>query len=104
VNNLKKDTETLLTLYLDDVKPTLKSVDDNVKKLSENFKMVESDIMELKTNKPKTFKFWLEEKGKIAENIGSVGKFIFWIVAILWLLSTALPNIITFISKTSNIQ
>ena len=104
VNNLKRDTESLLNLYLDDVKPALKSVDNNLKALTQNFKTVESDIIELKMNRPKTFKFWLEEKGKIAENIGSVGKFIFWVVAILWVLSTALPNIIAFIAAASGIQ
>lgn len=104
VNNLKKDTETLLNLYLEDVKPTLKSVDDNVKKLSDNFRIVESEILDLKTNRPKTFKTWLEEKGKAAENIGSVGKFIFWTIAIVWLISTALPNVIAFIAKASGVQ
>ncbi len=103
VNNLKKDTESLLTLYLHDVKPTLKSVDNNVKKLTEKLNVFEKDITDLKIKQPTTFKNWLEEKGKIAENIGSVGKFVFWTVAILWLLSTALPNIITFITKMSGI-
>lgn len=104
VNNLKKDTESLLNLYLDDVKPTLKLIDDNLKTLTANFETVEAKILELKTNRPKTFKSWMEEKGKIADNIGSVGKFIFWTIAILWLLSTALPNLIIFISKASGVQ
>jgi len=103
VNNLKRDTESLLNLYLDDVKPTLKSVDDNLKALTQNFKTVESDIIELKTNRPKTFKLWLEEKSKFAENAGSVGKFIFWAIVILWMLSTALPNIISFVAKASGV-
>ena len=104
VNNLKRDTESLLNLYLDDVKPTLKSVDDNVKILTQNFKTVEADIVQLKTNKPKTFKLWLEEKSKFAENFGSLGKFIVWIIVIVWIFSTALPNIIAIITKASGIQ
>lgn len=104
VNNLKRDTETLLNLYMDDVKPTLKSLDDNFKKFSENFKTVESDIVDLKTNRPKSFKSWLEEKGKASENIVSVGKFVFWIIATLWIISTALPNVIAFLAKASGMQ
>lgn len=99
VNNLKRDTESLLNLYLEDVKPTLKSVDDNVKELKQNFKTVESEIDTLKRNTPKTFKSWLEDKSKTSDNIVSVMKFIFWVVAFFWAISTALPTITAVVEK-----
>ena len=101
VNNLKKDTETLLNLYLDDVKPTLKSVDDNLKILTANFKTVEADVEDLKKYKPKTFKLWLEEKGKTAESIGRIAKFIFWGAIIIYILFTILPTLMSFVFRAS---
>jgi len=94
VNNLKKDTETLLGLYLENIQPTLKSVDENVKQLSNKFQNVENDISKLKQNKPISFNEWLENKSKFAENFAIVIKFFFWIILIFWVLSTGLPDLI----------
>ena len=99
VNNLKNDAQTLLDLYLDDVKPNLKLLEDNISSLNETAKNINIEIETLRKNGPKSIKVWFEEKGKVAENVGNVIKFIFWAILILWILSTALPNIISFVSK-----
>ncbi len=99
VFNLKKDTESLIQVYLDDVKPTLKSVDDNVKALSEKLVRITNDVENLKKNRPKKFKEWLAEKGTIAENFGKVAKFVFYIILFIWLISVGIPNTVVLIGK-----
>ena len=97
VKKLKRDSDTLLNQYLDDIKPTLKSVDDNVKELHKSVKEVKSDVDNLMKNRPKTFKSWLFEKGQMAENTGSIFKFVFYTLVILYKLSTAMPAIFKFL-------
>jgi len=97
VKKLKKDGDTLLNQYLDDIKPTLKSVDDNVKELHKSVKEVKVDVDNLMKTRPKTFKSWLVEKGQTAENAGSIFKFIFYTLVILYILSTAMPAIFKFL-------
>lgn len=98
VKKLKKDSDVILSQYLDEIKPTMKSVDDNVKELSKNFKAVETDVEYLMKNRPKTFKKWVTEKGKIADSTGSIFKFLLYTIAVLWVLSTALPSILKAMS------
>ena len=76
LQKLKKDSETLITQYLDEIKPTLKSVDENVIELSKNFKSVKVDVDVLKENKPKSFGKWISEKGKLAENTTNIFRFV----------------------------
>ena len=52
----------------------------------------------LMKDRPKTFKTWIKEKGQIAESGGNIFKFIFYTLVILWILSTALPSILKFLS------
>lgn len=104
VKKLKKENEILLTQYLDEMKPTLKSVDENVKELHKSVKLVKDDVDDLKRNRPKTLKSWLSEKGQLAESTSNIFKFIFYSLIILWILSTALPNIIKFISTIIGIE
>ena len=99
VKKLKKDSEVILSQYLDEIRPTLKSVDDNVKELSKNFKSVENDVEFLMENRPKTFKSWITEKGKMADGAGSIFRFIVYFIVGLWILSTALPSIFQALSK-----
>lgn len=98
VKKLKRDSETLLNQYLEDIQPTLKSVDENVKELHKSVKSVKEDVDNLMKNRPKTFKSWLLEKGQMAENSGSIFKFIFYTLVTLYILSTALPAIFKFLS------
>ena len=99
VKKLKKENEILLAQYLDDMKPTLKSVDDNVKELAKSVNVVRNDVDYLMKNRPKTFKSWIQDKSQMAENTGSLIKFVVYTIVILWILSTALPNIFKFISN-----
>ena len=99
VKQLKKDSDVILSQYLDEIKPTLKSVDDNVKELSKNFKSVENDVEYLMTNRPKTLKSWITEQGKMADGAGSIFRFIVYFIVGLWILSTALPSIFQALSK-----
>jgi hypothetical protein len=104
VKKLKKENEILLAQYLDDMKPTLKSVDDNIKELGKNVNSIRTDVDYLMKNRPKTFKSWISEKGQLAENSGSIFKFIFYALIVLYILSTAMPAIFTFISKIIGIE
>lgn len=104
VKKLKSDTDTILCQYLDEIKPTMKSVDDNVKELRKNFKTVETDVEYLMKNRPKTFKSWITEKGKIADSTGSIFKFLLYTIAVLWVLSTALPTIFKTLSGSVGIN
>lgn len=99
VKKLKRDNETLLNQYLDEIKPTLQSVDENVKDLQKSVKSVVADVDVLMKNKPKTFKSWLQDKSQMAESTGSIFKFIFYTLIVLYILSTAMPAIFKFISK-----
>lgn len=99
VKKLKRDNETLLNQYLDEIKPTLKSVDENVKELNKSIKEVKSDVDNIIKTRPKTFKSWLSEKGQMAENTGNIFKFIFYALVVLYILSTAMPAIFGFISR-----
>lgn len=104
VKKLKKDSDVILSQYLDEIKPTMKSVDENVKELRKNFKAVETDVEYLMENRPKTFKSWITEKGKIADSTGSIFKFLLYSIAVLWVLSTALPTIFKAISGSVGIN
>lgn len=99
VKKLKRDNETLLNQYLDEIKPTLQSVDENVKELHKSVKSVVSDVDYLMKNKPVTFKSWLKDKSQMAESSFNVIKFTFFILVIFYILSTAMPAIIKFIGK-----
>ena len=104
VKQLKKDSDTILSQYLDDIKPTLKSVDDNVKDMGKSIKCVEKDVEDLKKNKPKSFRSWISEKGQMAESSGNIFKFLFYALVIIWILSTSLPSILRFLASFAGIE
>lgn len=99
VKKLKRDNETLLNQYLDEIKPTLQSVDENVKDLHKSVKSVVTDVDFLMKNQPVTFKSWLKDKSQMAESTGSIIKFIFFVMVILYIFSTAMPAIIKFVGQ-----
>jgi len=104
MKKLKKDGDTLLTQYLDDIKPTLKSVDENVKELYKSVKCVEKDVDDLMKNRPKSFRTWVSEKGQLAESSGNIFKFLFYSLIIIWILSTSLPGILKFLASLAGIE
>lgn len=99
INNLKKDTETLLTVYLEEIKPKIMTIEANIKKSESDVKAITDIIHTIQEKQPKSIKTWIEEKGKISESIGNLGKVLIYIILILWIISTAIPQVLDAIKK-----
>ncbi len=102
VEHLKKDTSSLIDDYMNDVKPLVTSINEVLPKFSKRFDKLEEEVESLKRNKPRNFSNWLDDKAKFLSSGGTIFKSIFWIILIIYILSTALPGMFKFIVQFFN--
>lgn len=86
-----------------DIKTIASRMEDlnSIKNINTRLAALEVSVDDIKKNMPASFKKWIDSKAKIAGSIVTIAKFIFWTIVILFLVSRAFPDIMTFFTKVT---